>query len=582
MIAATVLMMFGCKDPYLPETPVADYVGQEASLKFFGDDYINVDKYGGDYTTTFTSNLPWMMESSNDWITITSPDRGTGSTEVHTIAFTVKKNASVNPREGKIRIWIDNAHEAYIRLKQGEMTLEELANKYYVKVGGTGDGSSWAMASGDLSKILENAANGDKVYVGAGRYTPSTLYPGAPDEKGACFFVSGNIGLYGGYPADAKDGDVADPTANPTILDGKLKEGNSHHVLIVAAAEDPLFKLEVNGFEIINGSSYPGGGNVVINSGRLYGYQGGGLCIINSKATVKNCVIRNNSSPKGTGGVYIGDGSTATLEDCVIADNTGYGNGPGLANSAATMIMNRCIVERSLSENGGVSGGIYLYDQSGAKRATISYIYNSVIRDNDNKSGAASRVGAGIYAREGSKTYIVNTTVNGNLGGGAAVACYGTTAAKSEMTVISSTITANTSKFVGGGLQSMPFSTVKAYNSIISGNTVEDPAATSSDVLTAKNATAPMAFYNTVVTGDVYGNDGGKLSGYLFDPATMFLKSGNYFALGGDPNPARTMGMTGDEIKALPEAADLNQEWIANDAAGADRKAKVMGAYIGN
>ena len=39
----------------------------------------------------------------------------------------------------------------------------------YVKVDGTGDGSSWANAANNIQTMINNSASGDEVWVAAGR-----------------------------------------------------------------------------------------------------------------------------------------------------------------------------------------------------------------------------------------------------------------------------------------------------------------------------------------------------------------------------------------------------------------------------
>ncbi len=82
----------------------------------------------------------------------------------------------------------------------------------YVKPGGTGNGSSWAQASGDIQAMINTAAWGDPIWVAAGTYTRGA---------GQYYALKNGIKLYGGFPATG-DPVFADRNSitYPTILQG--------------------------------------------------------------------------------------------------------------------------------------------------------------------------------------------------------------------------------------------------------------------------------------------------------------------------------------------------------------------------
>ena len=77
----------------------------------------------------------------------------------------------------------------------------------YVKKGGTGDGTSWTKASGDLQKMIDELADNNpqnqagEVWVAAGTYAPqSQLISGT--AYSASFRMRDGISVYGGFDAD--------------------------------------------------------------------------------------------------------------------------------------------------------------------------------------------------------------------------------------------------------------------------------------------------------------------------------------------------------------------------------------------
>ena len=236
-----------------------------------------------------------------------------GDGSVETVSFTVLKNPSLDPREGKIRMWITNEDEAYIVIKQDPLLLEDLGTDYYVTVNGTGDGSSWASPT-TLSKALASAVDADVIYVAAGTYVPTDVLPGGVSGCDETFFVKANIKLLGGYPANPKEGDVADPKANKTILSGDDKY---NHCMVIGAPKSDLFSVEVNGFTMTKGMTAETGAPAVsVNGVTTYKSYGIGLTVAGSRVLIKDCEITGNTSTKFNAGVFLW-GAEATFRNCI-------------------------------------------------------------------------------------------------------------------------------------------------------------------------------------------------------------------------------------------------------------------------
>lgn len=587
---SALLGLVACEPEYFSESgfPMADYVGTEPEMVFEGASDISVSKLGGDYEAKVKSNLPWLVESNADWISITSESRGVATAEYVPITFSVSKNTDIQPRTGKIRVWIDYDHEAVITVNQAPLEISDLGNSYYVKMNGTGDGSSWENASGDLSGILAAAVNADKVYIAAGTYYPSTRIPGGKDTDGdKTFFVGANITVVGGFPADAKTGAVSEPGKNETILSGNK---TANHVMVIAAPKHDLFKLSVTGLTLTEGAPAASGtGNISLNGALLYRFYAGGLAICGSEATINDCIIKDNVAPGYCAGVFNTVGSKTVMNNCKIINNTvTAGNCGGVWNSAATLTLNNCEVSGNKA-GGGVGAGIYIHDAAGSGREGLTYIYNCTITGNVGGGAVTSR-GAGVYVRECGKCVIVNSTIHANEGGnGAGVAVYATSARATECYIISSTITENKGNpnSLAGAVEQVNPAKLHVYNSIVSGNTangkLSDICATASNKIVTIE---PETLSNTINGTIVYGAAKAVVTGKSFDHATMLAAlSDGVRKLSGSDNPAKTYGMTVEEMSKIVTGyagGEVPAEILGFDAKGNKRTSTIMGAYVGN
>src|SRR5690606_29766416 len=99
---------------------------------------------------------------------------------------------------------------------------------WYVSVEGSGDGTSWDLASNDLQQIIDNAVYGDEVWVKQGIYQRS---------EGLSFSVKDGVSVYGGFPVstDVPVFDDRNPRLYETIL-----EGNQARVLTAWGATNGI------------------------------------------------------------------------------------------------------------------------------------------------------------------------------------------------------------------------------------------------------------------------------------------------------------------------------------------------------
>lgn len=545
-IILAIIAFSACETSWLDESkhPMPEGVGAKPEFVFEGESTIEVSKLGGDYTAKIKANQPWLVQSTDSWITVTSDRVGKGDGSQEAVTFTVGKNPGLEPREGKIRMWITNEDEAFITIKQEPLQISDLGTEYYVTVDGKGDGSSWAKST-TLSKALAAAVDADKIYVAAGTYVPTDVLPGGTSGGDETFFVKANIQLIGGFPANPKDGDVADPAKNKTILSG---EDTYYHVMVVGAPKSDLFSVKISGLTLTKGKAYTTATQVPINGGITYKSYGAGLTICGGRNLIENCQIVGNYAEKSNSGIFLTGGAETTVKNCNISENTGKGNGQAIWNGPNTITyMYNCTISRNSSTGVGI---IYNYEISAGNGTPSLYMANCEVTGNSNGSFGA------LYNRDGNAV-LVNCTVHGNSAKtGAGIYAHGANALTS---VISCTVTGNTATTDAGGITTGSSAKAYVYNSVIAGNTA--PAGKNADTGAITNSA------NSVLTG----------------AASMFgeYNAGVYPLLSGS---GLTGGMTADELKAINTSISvfpIIPEDVVVDAKGNQRTGTMMGAYIG-
>ncbi|MHC4123132.1 MAG: right-handed parallel beta-helix repeat-containing protein, partial [Planctomycetota bacterium] len=131
--------------------------------------------------------------------------------------------------------------------------------------------------------------------------------------------------------------------------------------------------------------------------------RGGGILGNKTKATIEKCIITNNSCHKfyGGGGIYQCDG---IIKDCNISDNYSEEDGGGLSRCNGEII--NCIITRNSSDESYSGGGGGLYSCGGP-------ISNCIISENSAAYGGGGMSGCGGD--------IINCTITNNsaeFGGG--------------------------------------------------------------------------------------------------------------------------------------------------------------------
>jgi len=229
---------------------------------------------------------------------------------------------------------------------------------YYVDLSASGlnNGSSWEEAYTDLHEALNNAIEGQQIWVADGTYFTSFT-----NNRNESFVLKNNVPVYGGFAGGETSLDDRNWFDNVSDLSGNigsqfLATDNAYHVLF---ADDATGSFLIDGFSIHGG--YANGAGVHEDSGgaALIEYSTGTF-------TMNNCFAFANHTDY-TGGavttfansvflntIFLGNESHiggaidwsygTTIENCLFVDNIAN-IGIVNHNSAGTMDMTGCTFE---------------------------------------------------------------------------------------------------------------------------------------------------------------------------------------------------------------------------------------------
>lgn len=345
---------------------------------------------------------------------------------------------------------------------------------HYVKSGGTGDGSSWSNAAGDLQQTIDNAQSGDEIWIAAGTYKPTTkIY--ASQRTSLAFILKEGVSLYGGFSGTetAKDerqrgGESWDFT-NATILsadddnpdewnrltdsyynwwlwdfqgDGTMQvpgtKNNSAHVLYCKsefATATAIDGLTLTGANANVTRATPAGGalyalgNIQLSNCRIVensayykaenfddsNTYGGAVYLKGTGgASIKGCLFERNYAHSAYGnalGGAIWAGGNTTVSDCTFIDCTSTDFGGGVYLKGANVSLQNCSFKGCYGSRGGA---VYI-DGANASDLVIEDCRSVVFGGGAiNKSGKLSRA---IIRGCSSDTEAYGSD-NGGLGGG--------------------------------------------------------------------------------------------------------------------------------------------------------------------
>lgn len=575
IILAASFVMAGC----LKSIDDTGFDPQTPNISF-SEENLSIDQNGGELKVQLNSNLPWRVTSDAAWLTI-SEENGLEGKE---LVLTVAKNRTRKERIATLTAWIIADKPVKMTVSQDPTPAGE-SFTYYVKVDGDGlaEGFTWETAT-TLASAMEKAADGDKICVAAGTYTPITLIPGGETEEERTFEIHSNFTIEGGYPADAVTGAVVDPANNETILDGV---GSAYHVVVVSAAKDNtpavLKNVTITGgrTHTANQQTYRQAGENLVDIGLA-----GGIYIGKANFVMENCKVIANAAALAAG-CYISPNAEVTFRQCVFQNNSADSNGGGIWNAGGTLYMYDSVVAQNTC--GQQAAGYYSIDSGGT--ITVSRIYNTLFLENDCTQKNEKRSGGALYIRAGSDAVFVNCTITGNKAGyGAAISGHGTgqEAAKlSNTTFFNCTITGNHANNGGGGLFAYNVGAqITAYNCIVSGNTSSGIAA-ESGAMDGVDANRVLV-KNSVLGSSLVDATGGPVGGWGFS-TSMLGELGYYdnsltkcfpLVVSAD-NPAVDQGLSNADLQAVAAGFNpaIDMELLLSGQNAIQRTKKSIGSY---
>lgn len=293
----------------------------------------------------------------------------------------------------------------------------------YVTATGTGNGSSWATASGDIQAMINASDPGDQIWVATGTYKPNrktdALETVSPNDRNNSFVLKNGIKLYGSFAGtetalaervlptggnytsvlsgDFNNDDVVTGSGATLAFTGTAE--NAYHVIVASGTQaNPITSATIlNGFTITGGNAnaldnapaYPVTGGTAIEH-----RAAGGIHSLYSSVAYSNINITKNAARR-YGGVYLGPGSTGSFANAYITYN-GNGNAAGgmyVAQGVSGTYTN-VLISGNRGSGGQLWGGTHVFT-------------NCTVANND------SGLGAAFYNLAATVTYR-NTVISGN------------------------------------------------------------------------------------------------------------------------------------------------------------------------
>lgn len=427
----------------------------------------------------------------------------------------------------------------------------------YVKQGGTGDGTSWENASGNLQNMINDLANNNpqnqagEVWVAAGTYVPQEqVISGA--TYSASFRMRDGISVYGGFNAtnpeatksarEKKKGGMPWDFVNRTILQSSVYmasntnwseadnkwavNSDSRHVVFFAPLPSEN-KTNFDNITTLNGVTIRGGyAQGGMGADDFLTDRGAGV-YMSANAYLDECVVTENSATGNGGGIYLNGGRVL---NSLAYNNNSDGNGGGVYVDNAGIVLASMLSNNSANNGAGVYLDHNKVWSDGQMHPEYLILSTSIISNNTSRENGA------VYCNRGG--IVQQSTITNN---------YCPTATDNVSTNASQT----------GGLYINEYGLV--FNSVIWNNLIKE----SNVPMYAKNPTAAKVrfLYNGIsgINNAIWNNT------YLQE--MIALSETNEATSEGviDPEFSISSSSTNITDESIQKAVGVQPDWKYND-----------------
>jgi len=345
---------------------------------------------------------------------------------------------------------------------------------------GANDGSAWQDAYTSLQDALATAKSGDHILVAEGTYTPDSGKKYKPGDQHAYFSLKNGVVCTGGFAAGGGEEADRDPSEYPTVLSGDLA-GNDVDVITGFELLSDTTRID-NAFHILRAKDLDSTtvlDGFVIAGGNAIKDFGAGIRLVRSSPVIRNCVFTENCGSCGPA-MYVEKDSHPAIDDCVFTLNASSGCCGAVQIRDSSPVFGNCV----FSFNNGRQGGAVRCVYSKPVFTACTFVGNRC----KTEGGAVQCYGAdavfyrcrflanvsegfgGACHLHASDPTWINCIFVGNACGKEGGTIYGCKHTCNPV-LINCTLTANTAKYLAGGIFIAEEGKTVLTNCIVWGNT---------------------------------------------------------------------------------------------------------------